>query len=121
MNAFFLTHQEKVFWIQRLSGNKTGIVNSLWKWDQVLEAIVDPKTWLIFFFNIAINIPNGGKSVPSSGNLRNNLTIIKYRFNNLQWYNYQEPWIHLRPIITSCYANRCHVHHSFCYIFLLSR
>ena len=88
MNAFFLTHQEKVFWIQRLSGNKTGIVNNLWKWEQVLEAIVDPKTWLIFFFNIAINIPNGGKSVPSRGNLRISLTIPNYRFNHLQWYNY---------------------------------
>ena len=60
MNAFFLTQQEKVFWIRRLAGNKTGIVNSVWKWDQVWEAVLDPKTWLIFFFNIAINIPNGG-------------------------------------------------------------
>ncbi|KAL1607858.1 hypothetical protein SLS60_002796 [Paraconiothyrium brasiliense] len=60
MNAFFLTQQEKVFWVQRLAGNKTGIVNNVWKWDQVLEAVIDPKTWLIFFFNIAINIPNGG-------------------------------------------------------------
>jgi len=60
MNAFFLTKNEKIFWVQRLAENKTGIVNRTWKWDQALEALIDPKTWLIFFFNIAINIPNGG-------------------------------------------------------------
>jgi MFS family permease len=60
MNAKFLTKQEKIFWVQRLAGNKTGVVNKTWKWDQALEALIDPKTWIIFFFNIAINIPNGG-------------------------------------------------------------
>jgi len=60
MNASFLTKEEKVFWVRRLSENKTGIVNKTWKWDQVREALMDPKTWIIFFFNISINIPNGG-------------------------------------------------------------
>lgn len=60
INAGFLTKEEKVFWIRRLSENKTGIVNKTWKWDQVREALLDPKTWIIFFFNISINIPNGG-------------------------------------------------------------
>jgi ACS family allantoate permease-like MFS transporter len=63
MNAFFLTKQEKIFWVQRLADNKTGIVNKTWKWDQAIEALIDPKTWLIFFFNVAINIPNGGQFI----------------------------------------------------------
>lgn len=63
MNALFLTQQEKVFWVRRLAVNKTGIVNNVWKWDQVWEAVLDPKTWLIFLFNIAINIPNGGNAL----------------------------------------------------------
>lgn len=25
-----------------------------------MEAVIDPKTWILFLFNIAINIPNGG-------------------------------------------------------------
>lgn len=62
MNAFFLTKDEKTFWIRRLAENKTGIVNNVWKLDQAIEAVADPKTWIIFFFNIAINIPNGGTS-----------------------------------------------------------
>ncbi|PWY77329.1 allantoate permease [Aspergillus sclerotioniger CBS 115572] len=60
MNAFFLTDQEKYYAIQRLAENKTGIISKEWKWHQALEAAMDPKTWLLFFFNIAINIPNGG-------------------------------------------------------------
>lgn len=60
MNAFFFTDTEKYYAIQRVAENKTGIINKKWKWDQALESIIDPKTWILFFFNIAINIPNGG-------------------------------------------------------------
>ncbi|KAL5340305.1 fungal-specific transcription factor domain-containing protein [Aspergillus crustosus] len=72
MNAVFLTEREKYHAIQRLVENKTGITNKQWKWDQALEAIIDPKTWILFFFNIAINIPNGGLTT-FSGIIINNL------------------------------------------------
>lgn len=72
MNAIFLSKEEKVFWVRRLSQNKTGIVNKTWKWDQVREAVMDPKTWTIFFFNIAINVPNGGLTT-FNGIIINNL------------------------------------------------
>jgi hypothetical protein len=60
MNAWFLTEQEKFYVISRQAENKTGIVNKTWKRQQAIEAIADPKTWIIFLFNIAINVPNGG-------------------------------------------------------------
>ncbi|PGH12278.1 hypothetical protein AJ80_06792 [Polytolypa hystricis UAMH7299] len=60
MNAFFLSEEEKYHAITRLASNKTGIVNKRWKWQQAREAVIDPKTWLLFLFNISINIPNGG-------------------------------------------------------------
>ncbi|KAH7006910.1 major facilitator superfamily domain-containing protein [Ilyonectria destructans] len=60
MDAFFLSDREKQHAVHRLAANKTGIVNHTWKWSQAKEAVLDPKTWLLFFFNIAINIPNGG-------------------------------------------------------------
>ncbi|KAH8812533.1 major facilitator superfamily domain-containing protein [Xylogone sp. PMI_703] len=60
MEAFFLTKEEKYHMIRRVADNKTGIENKVWKWYQFREALIDPKTWLLFFFNIAINIPNGG-------------------------------------------------------------
>lgn len=61
MNAWFLNEQEKYCIITRLAENKTGIVSKTWKREQAVEAIIDPKTWIIFLFNIAINVPNGGK------------------------------------------------------------
>ena len=70
MSARFLNDEEKFHAVQRLSGNKTGIVNRTFKMDQAKEAFLDPKTWLIFFFNIAINIPNGGNFTLSFGPLR---------------------------------------------------
>ncbi|KAL4902344.1 hypothetical protein BDW74DRAFT_186881 [Aspergillus multicolor] len=72
LNAFFLSEREKFHSVQRLAENKTGISNRQWKWDQALEAIIDPKTWILFFFNIAINIPNGGLTT-FSGIIINNL------------------------------------------------
>ncbi len=33
--------------------------NKTWKKDQFIEALLDPKTWLMFFFNVFVSIPNG--------------------------------------------------------------
>lgn len=60
MNARFLTPQQRYHGTQRLAENRTGLVHRVWKWDQAREAALDIKIWLIFLFNIAINIPNGG-------------------------------------------------------------
>ncbi|KAJ0311068.1 hypothetical protein COL516b_001771 [Colletotrichum fioriniae] len=60
MNARFLTDEEKYHATKRLAANRTGISNKVWKWDQVWEALLDIKIWIIFVFNIFINIPNGG-------------------------------------------------------------
>ncbi len=60
MNAAFLTPEQRYHATQRLATNRTGIANRVWKWDQVWEAFVDVRVWLIFSFNILINVPNGG-------------------------------------------------------------
>lgn len=62
MNAHFLTEEEKFHATKRLANNQTGIAtkNSRWKWDQALEAVLDVRVWLVFSYNLAINIPNGG-------------------------------------------------------------
>lgn len=60
MNAKFLNDQQKFYWTKRIVKNSTGVANQEWKWYQVREAFLDPKTYIIFFFNIGINIPNGG-------------------------------------------------------------
>ncbi|KAI1657594.1 MFS general substrate transporter [Daldinia decipiens] len=60
MNAFFLTPEQRYHATQRLAANRTGIANRVWKWEQVWEALMDVKVWLIVLFNIVINIPNGG-------------------------------------------------------------
>ncbi|OIW28286.1 MFS general substrate transporter [Coniochaeta ligniaria NRRL 30616] len=60
MGARFLTPEQKYHATRRLADNRTGISNRVWKWNQVAEAFLDAKVWLIFLFNIVINIPNGG-------------------------------------------------------------
>ncbi|GCB27252.1 uncharacterized transporter C757.13 [Aspergillus awamori] len=84
MNAFFFTDQERFYATQRLTENQTGIINKEWKREQALEAVLDAKTWILFSFNIAINIPNGGLTT-FSGILINNLgfTAVKASLLNM--------------------------------------
>lgn len=59
-NARWLTEREKAMVIRRVSENKTGIENKVWKWYQFQECVSDYRTWILFFYVIGVTIPNGG-------------------------------------------------------------
>jgi hypothetical protein len=58
--AWFLSPSDRVKAIVRVQDNLTGIKNDEFKWYQLSEALLDPKTWLILTIQLASNIPNGG-------------------------------------------------------------
>lgn len=60
VKAKFITERQKAISIDRLRADQTGIENKTFKKEQMIETFLDPKTWLMFFFNIWISIPNGG-------------------------------------------------------------
>lgn len=60
VSARFLSEREKAIAIERMRVDQTGIENKHWKWQQFREVLLDTKTWLLFFFNIWVSIPNGG-------------------------------------------------------------
>lgn len=62
MSCKFLTHDEKIWAIERLRDNKTGIENKHFKSYQALECLKDPQTWLISLITISSNVPNGAVS-----------------------------------------------------------
>ena len=62
MSARFLTREEKVWAIERLRENQTGIENKHFKWEQAIECFVDPQTYLLGLITILSNIPNGAVS-----------------------------------------------------------
>ncbi|OQO14228.1 hypothetical protein B0A48_01104 [Cryoendolithus antarcticus] len=57
-----LTHDEKVWAIERLRENQTGIENKHFKPAQVLECLADPQTWMLCLITISSNVPNGAVS-----------------------------------------------------------
>lgn len=57
-----LSHSEKVWAIERLRSNQTGIENVHFKWAQVRECFADPQTWLLALVTIGSNIPNATTS-----------------------------------------------------------
>ncbi|MCO5597318.1 hypothetical protein L7F22_051394 [Adiantum nelumboides] len=78
-NAKFLSHREKRIAIDLIRENFQGVGSSK-KFDraQLREAFVDPATYLIFFFSLFMNIPNGGVTTFGS------LVIKSFGFNSRQ-------------------------------------
>jgi hypothetical protein len=68
-NATFLTEEERAIALHRLASNKAGFKSNKINRDQIIEALVDPKTYLLGIYILAANIPNGGFTTVS-GNLR---------------------------------------------------
>lgn len=56
----FLDEHERDLAIDRVKQNGTGVENRSFKVAQFYEAMLDLKTWLLFFFAVASNSPNGG-------------------------------------------------------------
>ena len=59
-SARFLTPHEKEQAIERLRANQTGTGSREWKWDQVIEVLLDPKAYV--WLGIGM-LPNIGKSL----------------------------------------------------------
>jgi sugar phosphate permease len=57
-----LTHEEKIFAIERLRENQTGIENKHFKWAQFVEVLKDPQTYLIVVIVTAMDVPNAAIS-----------------------------------------------------------
>jgi MFS family permease len=57
-----LNHDEKIWAIERLRENKTGIENKHFKMEQFVEVFKDPQTYLFIVIVTAMNIPNGAIS-----------------------------------------------------------
>ncbi|KAK7013848.1 MFS general substrate transporter [Favolaschia claudopus] len=57
-NAWFLTPEERAVAVMRLKVNQTGVENKHFKKEQMMEALLDPKTWLFALFSALDNVPN---------------------------------------------------------------
>ncbi|KAJ5584646.1 uncharacterized protein N7459_004446 [Penicillium hispanicum] len=77
--AKFLSEGERQFATNRVLVSGTGTTEqTTWKWNQVVECLVDPKTWLIFGLELLTQIPNGGTQNFA------NLVIVSFGFTSLQ-------------------------------------
>lgn len=62
MRCKFLSREEKLWTIERLRKNQTGIENKTVKFNQIIECFTDPQTWLLSLIMISANVPNGAVS-----------------------------------------------------------
>lgn len=73
-----LSAREKYIIIQRKAADNTGIETKTIKMEQIWEAVMDPKTWLIWCSIVALQVPNGGLTT------FNTLIISGLGFDSLQ-------------------------------------
>lgn len=59
MSARFLSRKEKVWAIERLRSNQTGVENKHFKWPQFVACFTDPQTYFLSLITLLSNIPNG--------------------------------------------------------------
>ncbi|KAL7942779.1 major facilitator superfamily domain-containing protein [Trichoderma barbatum] len=77
--AKFLTPEERQIAADRTVIAGTGATeNTHWKWDQLVECLIDPKTWLIFLIELVAQMPNNGTQSFS------NIIIASFNFTSLQ-------------------------------------
>lgn len=62
MKAWFLSKEDRIKAVKRVRHNMTGIKNNEWKSAQLVEALLDPKSWFMVLIALSANIPNGGIS-----------------------------------------------------------
>jgi ACS family allantoate permease-like MFS transporter len=60
LNARFLSADQRTYAYRRPQQDTHSFKTKEWKMAQFIEALVDPKTWLIFVFAVCSQIPNGG-------------------------------------------------------------
>ncbi|KAJ3793024.1 major facilitator superfamily domain-containing protein [Lentinula aff. detonsa] len=77
----FLSEEEKKHVLDKVSQEGTGKTNrmtSIWRSEQAIECLIDPKTWLFFGISICTQIPNSGTQ--NFGNL----VLEGFGFTSLQ-------------------------------------
>ncbi|KAL4897133.1 major facilitator superfamily domain-containing protein [Aspergillus ambiguus] len=79
-SARFLSSEERTEAVERIRVNQTGVKNDKIQWDQVWEALTDYKIWILFFFQVANCIPNGGLTTFTS------LVMAGFGFSTLEVY-----------------------------------
>ncbi|KAK3685230.1 major facilitator superfamily transporter [Podospora appendiculata] len=77
--AKFLSEEERQFASSRIVVAGTGRTEKThWRWEQVQECLVDPKTWFLLALEMLTQIPNGGTQNFA------NLVIKSFGFTSLQ-------------------------------------
>ncbi|TFY77931.1 hypothetical protein EWM64_g6082 [Hericium alpestre] len=57
-SAWFLTPAERAAAVHRIRANQTGVENKVWKREQFVETLTDPKTWVFALFSIVTQLLN---------------------------------------------------------------
>ncbi|KAK1223983.1 hypothetical protein PQX77_013144 [Marasmius sp. AFHP31] len=92
--ARFLTSDEKIVALERLRANNQGTESKVWKWDHVLEVLLDVKTYLWFLLLFLCCVPSGGISAFGP------LIIQGFGFNQFQTILFNIPFGFIQVLVT---------------------
>ncbi|TQV95462.1 MFS allantoate transporter [Cordyceps javanica] len=98
-SAAFLSPAEKVYAIERLRVNQQGIGNRKFKWYQVRELLLDPRTYLLFGIQYVSNIGWGATSIFSPLLIQ----AMGYSSRNALILNIPRGAVILVSVLVACY------------------
>ncbi|KIW19895.1 hypothetical protein PV08_00470 [Exophiala spinifera] len=115
LNARWLSDEQRPVAYRRPQAQQKSYKSKQWHKGQAIEALTDPKTWLLFVYNFSISLPNGGVSNFST------LVIRGFGYDTLQTLLLGMPgpaiiWV---VVLISAYVSS-KVHHSRCYLMALT-
>ncbi|EJD50788.1 MFS general substrate transporter [Auricularia subglabra TFB-10046 SS5] len=98
----WFTRRERLIIVSRKRHDQHSVDKREWNYSQMIEAFVDPKTYLFFFFGFTANVPNGGTSNFGT------LIVRGFGFNTFNTTLMQIPYgfIIVAFIVVAIYANK---------------
>ena len=56
--AKFLNERQRAVAVERVAANRQGVKNHHFKWNQAVQTVKDPKTWILFIMATGAQVPN---------------------------------------------------------------
>jgi len=84
--AKFLTERERYVAVERVASNRQGVKNTHFKKYQLMQALRDPKTWILFIMAVGAQVPNSALTSVSvfffpphePAQTRRDLSVVKF-------------------------------------------
>ena len=117
--AKFLTERERYVAVERVASNRQGVKNTHFKRYQLMQALRDPKTWILFIMAVGAQVPNSALTSVSVFSFRpaqspNRVETTAKLTRNITVHLHHRRLLRIRHIGHTVFANSRRIHSIRC-------